>query len=84
LLPPTSSDTGSPPTTCAFSASVTAHVARRGPDALRVRHSFRITDAGIVVYPRIEALLARVSGDDQWPDERCASGSPTGLAATRS
>jgi hypothetical protein len=31
---PTSSDTGSPPTTCAFSAFVTAPVARRGPDAL--------------------------------------------------
>src|SRR6266851_1465888 len=28
----------------------------------------------IVVYPRIEALLARPSADDQWPDERCATG----------
>ena len=46
----------------------------RGTDALRGRHSFRITDRGIVVYPRIEALLARPSGDDQWPDERCATG----------
>jgi circadian clock protein KaiC len=46
----------------------------RGTDALRGRHSFRITDAGIVVYPRIEALLARPSSDDQWPDERCATG----------
>lgn len=46
----------------------------RGTDALRGRHSFRITDGGIVVYPRIEALLARPSGDDQWPDERCAIG----------
>ncbi len=46
----------------------------RGTDALRGRHSFRITDSGIVVYPRIEALLARPSGDDQWPDERCATG----------
>ncbi len=26
----------------------------RGTDALRGRHSFRITEAGIVVYPRIE------------------------------
>jgi circadian clock protein KaiC len=46
----------------------------RGTDALRGRHSFRITDRGIVVYPRIEALLARPSADDQWPNERCATG----------
>jgi circadian clock protein KaiC len=46
----------------------------RGTDALRGRHSFRITDGGIVVYPRIEALLARPSADDQWPDERSATG----------
>jgi circadian clock protein KaiC len=46
----------------------------RGTDALRGRHSFRITDAGIVVYPRIEVLLARPSVDDQWADERCATG----------
>src|ERR1700736_1384980 len=46
----------------------------RGTDALRGRHSFRITDAGIVVYPRIEALLARPSAADQWPDERCVTG----------
>jgi circadian clock protein KaiC len=46
----------------------------RGTDALRGRHSFRITDGGIVVYPRIEALLARPSADDQWPAERCATG----------
>ena len=46
----------------------------RGTDALRGRHSFRITNAGIVVYPRIEALLARPSVDDEWPDERCATG----------
>jgi circadian clock protein KaiC len=46
----------------------------RGTDALRGRHSFRITDRGIVAYPRIEALLARPSAADQWPDERCATG----------
>jgi circadian clock protein KaiC len=46
----------------------------RGTNALRGRHSFRITDGGIVVYPRIEALLARPSADDEWPDERCATG----------
>ncbi len=46
----------------------------RGTDALRGRHSFRITEAGTVVYPRIEALLARPSAHDEWPDERCATG----------
>jgi len=46
----------------------------RGTDALRGRHSFRITGGGIVVYPRIEALLARPSADDEWPAERCATG----------
>lgn len=46
----------------------------RGTDALRGRHSFRITDGGIVVYPRIEALLARPSADEEWSDERCATG----------
>jgi circadian clock protein KaiC len=46
----------------------------RGTAALRGRHAFRITDGGIVVYPRIEAMLARPSADDECPDERCASG----------
>jgi circadian clock protein KaiC len=46
----------------------------RGTDVLRGRHSFRITDRGIVVYPRIEALLARPSADEEWPDARCAIG----------
>jgi circadian clock protein KaiC len=46
----------------------------RGTDALRGRHSFRITEAGIVVYPRIEVRLARPSADDRWPDQRCATG----------
>jgi circadian clock protein KaiC len=46
----------------------------RGTDALRGRHSFRITDGGMVVYPRLEVLLARPSIADQWPDERCATG----------
>jgi circadian clock protein KaiC len=46
----------------------------RGTDALRGRHSFRITDQGIVVYPRIEALLARPSADDEWSGERYATG----------
>jgi circadian clock protein KaiC len=46
----------------------------RGTDVLRGRHSFRITNRGIVVYPRIEALLARPSADEEWPDARCAIG----------
>jgi circadian clock protein KaiC len=46
----------------------------RGTDALRGRHSFQITDAGIVVYPRTEALLARPTGDDGCSGERCPSG----------
>ena len=33
----------------------------RGSDALRGRHAFKITGDGIVVYPRIEALLSRPS-----------------------
>jgi circadian clock protein KaiC len=46
----------------------------RGTDALRGDHSFEITDAGIVTYPRIEALLASPTGDDECPDERGPSG----------
>lgn len=33
----------------------------RGTSCLRGRHAFRITNDGLVVYPRIEALLARPS-----------------------
>jgi len=36
----------------------------RGSRYLRGRHAFRITDDGLVVYPRIEALLARPSRPD--------------------
>lgn len=36
---------------------------RRGQDFLRGRHAFQITGAGIEVFPRIEALLARQGGD---------------------
>lgn len=46
----------------------------RGTAYLRGRHSFEITDAGVTVYPRIEALLARPSTADACPDERCAMG----------
>ena len=37
----------------------------RGSAYLRGRHAFKITDNGIVVHPRIEALLARPSRPDQ-------------------
>jgi circadian clock protein KaiC len=37
---------------------------RRGRSFLRGRHSFRITDAGLAVYPRIEALLAKPTMED--------------------
>jgi circadian clock protein KaiC len=37
---------------------------RRGRNFLRGRHSFRITDAGLVVFPRIEALLEKPSRED--------------------
>jgi circadian clock protein KaiC len=46
----------------------------RGTDALHGRHSFQITDAGIFVFPRIEALLGRPTRDDECPNERCPSG----------
>jgi circadian clock protein KaiC len=46
----------------------------RGTNALSGQHSFQITDAGILVYPRIEARLARPTGDAESPDERCPSG----------
>ena len=45
-----------------WSAESTLQVVKlRGTDFLRGRHAFRITGDGLVVYPRIEALLARPS-----------------------
>jgi circadian clock protein KaiC len=46
----------------------------RGSAFLRGRHAFKITDAGIVVHPRIEALLARPSRPDQGGVGRVSSG----------
>ena len=46
----------------------------RGTGYLRGRHAFRITGDGLVVYPRIEALLARPSRPDPGVDEMVASG----------
>ncbi len=45
-----------------WSSESTLHVAKlRGSSYLRGRHAFRITGDGLVVHPRIEALLARPS-----------------------
>jgi circadian clock protein KaiC len=46
----------------------------RGSAFLRGRHAFKITDDGIVVHPRIEALLARPSRPDQGGVGRISSG----------
>lgn len=43
------------------SESLLQVVKLRGTSYLRGKHAFRITDDGLVVYPRIEALLARPS-----------------------
>jgi len=45
-----------------WSSESTLHVVKlRGTSYLRGRHAFQITGDGLVVYPRIEALLARPS-----------------------
>ncbi|HJS85331.1 MAG TPA: ATPase domain-containing protein [Acetobacteraceae bacterium] len=49
---------------------------RRGLGFLRGRHSFRITDAGIVVFPRIEALLGKPTREDRIPEDKLPSGIP--------
>ncbi len=46
----------------------------RGSDFLRGRHAFKITSDGIVVHPRIEALLARPSCPDPGGSGRVPSG----------
>ena len=46
----------------------------RGSAFLRGRHAFKITSDGIVVHPRIEALLARPSRPDQGASGRVSSG----------
>jgi circadian clock protein KaiC len=46
----------------------------RGGGHLRGRHAFRITDAGIIVYPRIEALLAEPSRRDNVDGPGVATG----------
>jgi circadian clock protein KaiC len=46
----------------------------RGSGFLRGRHAFKITGDGIIVHPRIEALLARPSRDDPGSPGRVRSG----------
>jgi len=46
----------------------------RGSTFLRGRHAYKITDDGIVVHPRIEALLARPSRPDEGGSELVQSG----------
>jgi circadian clock protein KaiC len=46
----------------------------RGSGILRGRHAFKITGDGIVVHPRLEALLARPSSPDPGSDGRVPSG----------
>lgn len=47
----------------------------RGSSYLRGKHTYKITDDGIVVYPRIEALLAQPSTPDHAALQRVGSGS---------
>jgi circadian clock protein KaiC len=58
-----------------WSAESTLQVIKfRGSGYLRGRHAFRITGDGLVVYPRIEALLARPSRPDPSAIETAPSG----------
>jgi circadian clock protein KaiC len=58
-----------------WSAESTLQVIKlRGSGYLRGRHAFRITEAGLLVYPRIEALLQRPSRPDTIPAEKIPSG----------
>ncbi len=58
-----------------WSSESTLHVVKlRGSSYLRGLHAFRITHDGLVVYPRIEALLARPSRPDAGKVATVASG----------
>jgi circadian clock protein KaiC len=46
----------------------------RGSGFLRGRHSYQISDLGVAVYPRIEALYARASREDAAPSGRVSTG----------
>ncbi len=49
---------------------------RRGDEFLRGRHAFRISDAGIIVYPRFEALFALPSRTELHDRPRAVTGLP--------
>jgi circadian clock protein KaiC len=58
-----------------WSAESTVQVIKlRGTSHLRGLHAFRITEDGIIVYPRVEALLQRPSRPDTVPVETTSSG----------
>jgi circadian clock protein KaiC len=58
-----------------WSAERALHVAKfRGSGYLRGKHAFEISGDGLVVYPRIEALLAKPSRPDQSGTEKVSSG----------
>ena len=58
-----------------WSAESTLQVVKlRGTSCLRGRHAFRITGDGLVVYPRLEALLARPSRQEPEATETVPSG----------
>ena len=46
----------------------------RGSAFLRGRHAYKITDAGLLVYPRIEALFAVPSHQTPWSAARLSTG----------
>lgn len=48
----------------------------RGRDFLPGVHSFRITDAGFVIFPRIEAKYGSTSGSEKYVLSRCSTGVP--------
>jgi circadian clock protein KaiC len=48
----------------------------RGGKCIGGRHSFRITDDGLAVYPRFESLLALPSAEDWYAPERITTGTP--------
>ena len=54
--------------------SVLQVVKFRGSAFIRGRHAYKITSNGIVVHPRIEALLARPSRPDRGAEGRVSSG----------
>jgi len=49
-------------------------VKSRGSRCMRGKHAFEITDRGLVVYPRIETLLAKPSRPDRSGTEKVSSG----------